>query len=474
MNQIITSVLQVIPRYRQELLSPVSIVIMGALLLAVVLGYLSVFAGLFGGYRPAFLVVLPAIIALGFFFLIDRQALLVVILFFRAGLDPILETTKIPLGGSSMGLGGVLNGLIILLVLFAVKAEHIKLLKKPALIALPFFLVLLVGVFRSAAPADAIKAYLALITYASMFAIGVVYSEKWGSDRVLKLVLYAGAIPIVTGLAMMMLGARAPDGRFTGPFEHANIMAFFMLNVAIVGLYFRSKSITGKASNHGTKPAVGQWLVAVAIMGALVMLVMSQTRSAWAALATVLIVYVLLFERRMLLPLIGGAALMFFVPAVQDRLMDLKDDRGYLIYSQLNSFDWRVVLWSDALGVMSAKDYVVGSGFGSFIPDSARFFSLGGGHGVPAHSVYVQLLYETGVPGAFAFILMLISLLISVVFSAGSKSARFSGLCIILVLAFICYSDNVINYLVFNIYAWLILGALYFEGRRMRLMKSAV
>jgi len=46
--------------------------------------------------------------------------------------------------------------------------------------------------------------------------------------------------------------------------------------------------------------------------------------------------------------------------------------------------------------------------------------------------------------------------------------AGFSGLAVVLVLAFVCYSDNVLGYLVFNIYAWMVLGALFQSSFRFR------
>ena len=349
---------------------------------------------------------LPAVILLGFVFLINKQALLVSIIFLRASMDPVLETTKIPLGNTSMGLGGVLNGLIILLVLFSFRAEHRPYMRKAGWLALPLFLILLASIFWSAAVADAIKQYLALVTYASMFVLGVIYAEKWGVDRVLKLVLYAGSLPILLGVMMLLMGHRGLDGRFAGPFEHANMMAFFMLNTAVAALYFRGKAMMAAEGAH---EAINKVAVNLILFGALLMLVMSQTRSAWAAASLVLLLYSVFFERRLIPVLIGVGALLFFVPAVQDRLLDLRDSRSYLLYSQLNSYDWRLVLWRDAINTIQSADLLVGAGFGSFMPDSLSFFSLSNGVAFGAHSVYVQLLYETGLPGLLAFVLILIS-----------------------------------------------------------------
>jgi len=130
---------QAVPIYIKGLWSPTALVIMASLFLAIFLGYFSVIAGLFGGVRPTLMAALPAVILLGFVFLINKQALLVSIIFLRASMDPVLETTKIPLGNTSMGLGGVLNGLIILLVLFSFRAEHRPYMRKAGWLALPLF-----------------------------------------------------------------------------------------------------------------------------------------------------------------------------------------------------------------------------------------------------------------------------------------------------------------------------------------------
>jgi putative inorganic carbon (HCO3(-)) transporter len=130
-------------------------------------------------------------------------------------------------------------------------------------------------------------------------------------------------------------------------------------------------------------------------------------------------------------------------------------------HAGLNSFAWRKLLWTEALNWMGVRQYMFGAGGGSFMFNSAHFFSLSGGRHVGAHSVIVQLLFEYGVLGIAAYLLM---------FWRSAKEAlkvRFAdrtlaviALALIVSYLLISSSDNMLDYLLFNWYFWFTIGAI--------------
>lgn len=428
---------------------------------ASLVGYVTFLVGLVGGVKPSIMAALPAALVLGFAFLINRGVLLAFILIFRASLDPFLEATKLPLGGSSMGLGGVLNGLIILIALAEIGRVFPAWLKRAMVVSLPLFALVLIGVFRSEAPGEAAKIYLSLLTNVAIFAVGAIKARELGGRYVPVLVACACAIAVLITIVMMVSGVRLSYSgeRLAGPFSHPNVMAFVMVTSLVACLYLRANAIKGVGQCKA-----GDWqLVSTTVaLGSLLLILLSQTRSAWAATLLILVTYSALFERKLLPLLLACMISVVFLPQFQDRILDLKDDRGYLIYSRVNSYEWRRLLWDQALSSLNVQDLIFGKGFESFRVNSAKFFSMSGGVGVSAHSVYVQMLYELGVPGLIVFVGTLGALLLWG-FRA-RESSPVEAFCVValtLAIALLCYSDNVLGYLVFNLYAWLLIGSLF-------------
>lgn len=79
-----------------------------------------------------------------------------------------------------------------------------------------------------------------------------------------------------------------------------------------------------------------------------------------------------------------------------------------------------------------------------------------------AHSVYVQLIFETGGFGLAAFIWLHFRVgQLLVPFYKQNKLMIFSAIMFLLEFALDAYSDNMLAYLSFNWYLWFVLGAAY-------------
>ena len=190
----------------------------------------------------------------------------------------------------------------------------------------------------------------------------------------------------------------------------------------------------------------------------LVLLAFTKTRAAWAACAAVFLVFGIFFERRYLIYLVLGGALALVIPEVYDRVANI------YYGARMNSFEWRRILWESAWNWMKWKDMPMGYGLDSFSYYSLRFLPPGlwpdrlvGPH---AHSVYVQLLFETGVVGLMCGVWLYLRLLASLV-----KSFIYDRMRTVIVVALVVgnlvasFSDNMLAYLPFNWCFWFVIGS---------------
>jgi O-antigen ligase len=445
------------------------------LLLASVAAALGVAASLAAtalAERPAALVGLPAALALAFVFALDRQRLLAGLILTRASLDLSLENTRLDVGGTSFGLGALLNLLIIALTIAFVVQQGPRLLRGTGRYFGPWLLMALLALLHTPVPADAVKFFMTLLTCACVFALGEhLAAQPGGSRGVLKLLAASSALPVLITLVMVALGmsfrsggdgepnfSDSEMGRYAGPFSHPNGLAFYtLLNVVLVFMLWRTSKSQAVLARYGL-PAY------LALL--LVVLMLTKTRSAWLAALVFFLLYGLFVERRVLVLLLAGLALSMLLPSVRERVLDLGDGNAYVQSARLNSYAWRQLLWQDALATMNPKSVLLGNGLESFRFRSAEFFSLANGAGFQAHNVFLQMLFETGIGGllAFAWLLAGPALRLLGAVRAGRKLAM-AGVLLLLCYGLICYSDNVLSVLVFNIFFWMSVGALCHEAR---------
>jgi len=165
------------------------------------------------------------------------------------------------------------------------------------------------------------------------------------------------------------------------------------------------------------------------------------------------------FDRKVLIALAISAVGAFFIPEVRDRIAEIGETK-YFSYGQTsNSYEWRMMLWQSGLSWLSPVELIFGKGMSSFYTYSREFFALANGVSWGAHSVYVQLIFETGIIGALAFLY----LFARIAYASRPQNGipRRTALSILtLSLAYLCiaYSDNMLNYSAFNYYYFFIIG----------------
>jgi O-antigen ligase len=397
------------------------------------------------------LAVLPAAIVLGFLFLFNRPVLFLLIIFFRAVCDPLFEATRA--GGDSMGLGAIANALVILMA-FLFLVERPRAVTRTAIpMWAPLLVVAVLAAVRAPELGPAVKYLLVYLSYASVFAIPFFLKGRLADPRFLvPLILLSSLMPVLYGFFDFATWACGrPDARVCSTFEHPNIFAFYLVLMVSLTLYIL-KSEQFRISSPQ------RWLLVGYMIALIALLMLTKTRSAWAACIVVFVVYGLFFQRRFLVYLVVGLGLLLLLPPVQDRLMDLAQGNEQVQFGKLNSYAWRKSIWEAGLSWMSAAYYPIGYGLESFGYYTSVFFPTRSGR-TGAHSVYVQWFFEAGVIGV-ACAAWLFQRLFSMLWRGRIRDRLGAVLFITIVLEYLvmAYSDNMLAYLSFNWTFWFLMG----------------
>ena len=245
------------------------------------------------------------------------------------------------------------------------------------------------------------------------------------------------------------------DGRLNGTFSHPNILAFYVLLVITMVLYVLKTGIL--KLTVAKKVMLNFYLVLLMII-----LVLTQTRSAWISCAMLFFLYGVLKEKKMLIFLFLGVLLLTATPQVQSRLKDLTEGTGARKHEKLNSMAWRVRLWQSAYPLMLQKP-VLGYGLGTFQDYSIDFFPLANWKGSPAHNVFVEAIFETGFVGLLSYLAIFGWMLKALYKRMRSSVGAFSREAVIAIVCIVsylisCYADNLNYYLAFNWYFYFFIG----------------
>lgn len=432
------------------------------LLLAVLIGMaLPLYVGLMGD-KLGKLAVFPALLVLAILLANDRRQMFVMVIILRAAGDILFDSTRFGVGAVNIGLGGVINAFLILLVLLMVMERPALLPKRQSVPWLLFLLVFFFGIFVSLQKADAVRYWLGQLSNFAMF-VGAFYLVRSKQDFAycVRLVVWSSLLPALFSFVDIALhhggggGSDADGFRLRSTFGHPNILAFYLTLVIALSFYL-IKSMTARA-DAGKRLVLGLYMLFL-----LALLVLTKTRSAWLACFVMFALYALIFERRYFIYMAVLGVVALCLPGVQERLLDLNQHTQLSgAYSKLNSYAWRIYLWESALHYMHAKDWLIGRGLQNFKEESAVFFPLASGHAhYNAHSAFVQLLYETGLFGFLSFLYLYYRVMRDMWrVVAVDRLAAFFIILIIVNFLIGAYSDNVLDYLSFNWYLWLIAGA---------------
>jgi O-antigen ligase len=386
----------------------------------------------------------------GMAFAIGMRRAVLAVLLVRSSCDPLFGLTQAEGGG--MGLGAAMNALVIVLALLFY-------LESPVLIGsaiLPwtgFLMAGLASMISSPEPfMKAFREFLVITSYAAVFALpfALIRSREWAL-RCLTVVMCSSIIPIA--YAFFQLASTTDGIRVSGTFTHPNIFAFYLVGLFALTLFLLRSSLVSLS------PRIRGWLV-LYLSVIIILLLLTGTRSAWIGGAIILIVYASVVDKRYLLclPLV---LLTIYLPGVAERLSDLQTGNLDYGYAQLNSYAWRKILWQSALDWLmeNRSEYLVlGYGFGSFEYYQPLFFPRAVDP-VGAHNALLQIFFEMGILGLLGFLWLFVSLFAKLRIGCPfDKGGAIIMMALALAYLVVCYSDNMLGYLVFQWYFWFVMG----------------
>jgi len=409
-------------------------------------------AGIIGS-NSMVLVAVPFLLLLALLTIMDLSYPLILILLFRPLLDPLLEMTKIPLFGQSLGVGALLNGLVIVLTGLLLIKNRICLTRVSSHYNwIAFLLLCSVSLFVSVDPGRGFRLILNFLSYFCMFLLPfVVVKKKQDLLFWLRVLLTSGFFVLVSGLVDYFRGGAFyldAGMRIKGTFSHPNILAFYLVLLIVICIFVLQEKIK-------LLPRFQPFLLTFMLLVSGFLLVETKTRNALIALWLLLLLYSALRDRRYLVPLLLTPLAALLVPSLNERILEIVKPSPALTNS-LDSFAWRVSLWKSALPLVWDSP-LIGHGLASFQPLSPGFSKIAVKGGSPAHNVFMELAFEIGIPGLIAY--LSIHGVILYTFVKNRKNAvRFLLVALIGSFCVISFADNILYYLAFNWYYWFFVG----------------
>jgi len=387
----------------------------------------------------------------------------------RSSVDRVFDAMRFDVAGMDLTAGALLNvavlGFAALMVLMrSGSAFAIR-------VWLPFLLVASVSIAWSPDRAGGIRALLVLMTYASFFAMPFLVRTSFRhSAFLLKAIIYSSIVPVAVGLLEMAFFLD-PSGRVKSTFIHPNGFAFYLMVVLCV-IYFLLSSSAVQFTPFARRLIIPYSALVVGLI------IMTQTRAAWAGTFLILATYAVFVNRRYLVVL-ALLPLLIFIPAVSNRLTDLERGTAYTgamasRADAINSFTWRKLMWESAFADV-ADTPLLGKGLASFAPNSLQFFPLAHADktayrkGVGAHNAYVQAFYETGAVGLACYLMVYVSLLFRTARSF-KNDPRGSTMLLSGILAYMTvnFSDNIFDYGSLNWYFWSFVAIVFAKWAQQR------
>lgn len=373
-------------------------------------GYLFLLAALaaiafFLNYLPNPLItvsVVVALVLLVLFFLYPRQ-MIIFLLLIRSSLDITKNYFSVYLF-SGLQLTAA-NGVSLLLILggfYYLLANRVSLLRIP--LAKPIIVFLLFSVLNMLMTEDLDAGLEELLRFISMF---VIYLTVWDLFRTRKrvhhlvnAVLISSLLPLGFGIYQAVLNrGQFITGfvRVYGTFVHPNPFAFYLIIILAltVNLYL----------NH-PPPRVRRRLSLLTLVG-VVCLLLTFTRTAWFGFLLILLMAAFFRDRRLIWVFLLLMAAFSFLAPIRSRFYDLT--------TSFNSMAYRFYIWRGGLEQMTAIP-ILGRGLGSF--------ELMDKFGDPAHNDYLRVLFELGIAGLVAYLVLIVAVLKRLVASIRSFGPR--------------------------------------------------
>lgn len=426
--------------------------LIGWLSVCILTGVVAVFYGNWADEKIIRIILIPGALLLIFLLFANKIQLFILLIVVRVAIDPLIEATRM----GTFSAGALLN-LLILLIAFLLVFERPQVFWRIVVpMWLPLVVVMAIAAARAPELGKGIRVFLGYLTSVAVFIIPF-YMKQCQKDMgfAIRLVLWSSIVPAFYAFVDYAHGGvgGSNGNRVNSVFAHANIFAFYLLIVITLAFYL-AKSEVLRVSRFG------RWLLFAYIGILMVDLMMTKTRSAWAACIVIFLMYGFIFQKRYIFYLIVGGIVALLIPDVRDRLLELDAAKQYWTNNMpSNSYEWRQMIWESGLNYMTFSSLAFGYGSQSFAYYSVEFFPLANGHEWGAHNVYVQWLFEAGIVGLIGAA-WLYSRIFSIL-KLGLKDDKFGTVIVITVVIeylVVSYSDNMLDYLAFNWYFWFVIG----------------
>ncbi|QOZ66933.1 O-antigen ligase family protein [Bradyrhizobium arachidis] len=364
-------------------------------------------------------------------------------------------------GGDEGGfsLGAIFNLAALLIATVALLYWSRSRSKLPILVWAPYLIIAAGSLTYTTEVGDSARLLMSTLTFPAIFLSAFILLRTIEDvANLLLCIIYSSIVPTVVAfyqIATGGLGGMTGD-RLQSTFSHPNVFAFYVIAVICAILYYNLV-----AHRHVT--AIWRAFLFSYIPVLLAFLLITQTRSAWLGMAAFIVIYAIGVDRKLLVAL-PCAPLVLMLPVVSQRFEGIGAEptitfedvqSGYVV---ANSYGWRQLLWGRALED-SADARVLGKGLGTLGKNALHFFPLSE-HATEAHSAYVQTIYELGILGLLAYLMLYLGI-IGAVFIYRRRAPRLAYIVIGfgVVNLLISYSDNLPYYLSYNWYVWAIFGA---------------
>ena len=285
-----------------------------------------------------------------------------------------------------------------------VRGKRIIRLKLVDFAVLGFLFVRLAsGIFSAGGLKSFAEALLSCgLMLAYFLTVNLINGKEWIKRAVFAFLMFAAVSAIVGvtqffggGFESGWLDSSAFSGiavRITSTFENPNIYGVYLLLV----IPFFVSSLTMSASGKRTL------LLGASLLMMLFCVVQTWSRGAWLGLIVGTVVFLLIFSRKTLpFIVLGGGAVSLgvsvFAPNVYNRFLSISNLAE-------SSISYRLSAWKGILDMLSGN-WLCGIGFGeSAFCAVYPAFAYSGAQAVKhAHSLYLQIVTESGIVGAVSF-----------------------------------------------------------------------
>lgn len=290
--------------------------------------------------------------------------------------------------------------------------------------ALVFWAVLLLLSFFSVTPRDSLQV---TILFGIFIAFYLVFLKEIGDERRLYIMaavfLVSAALEACLGLYQNFISRPLVDPswvdteafsyiqvRVFGTLDNPNILAQYLIPGIVLGLGLALRP-GAQASSPGARGRSGgrlsTRLLFLGLAGvAGLSLILTWSRMGWLSLALAIAVFLLFYDRRLLL---AAAALVVLAFILRPELLSSRLT-SILNPSQDSSIYYRLQIWQVA-GQMIGDFWFsgVGPGTAAFQAAYNKFYAVYGMRAYHTHNLYLEMLVEYGVFGTSIFLWLLLS-----------------------------------------------------------------